>query len=330
MPEAAGQLPPDSRQIAVLCNPKSGNLRGKLDSVRTLEHRLPGGAYLEASSPSEIAAALHEISHTGCDLLGIVGGDGTIQAALTALHSLRPTGPWPTLTIVPAGSTNMTARDLGPLPTLERGLQLLGGVDASNPACGTRVTRPMLCVQRQGLDALCGMFFGAAVISDGVRFFQERLRRLPIPGERTSLLSILRVLVSLRNRRKATDSADCAIGVSVDGGKETTHLAMLCLVSTLHRLLLGTRPYWGDESGPLHFTLVEAAASGFWRDLWRFARGRPGTRLIPERGYISHNAHAVSLSLDGPFVLDGELFDANVARGPLLLSTPRAVEWFVP
>lgn len=313
----------------MLCNPLSGRLQGRLEAVRALGREIAPDTYHEASTPGEIASALLEIGRGHCDVLGIVGGDGTIQAALTALHAQRPTGPWPALALTAAGSTNMTARDLGTRGTMDRGLEALRALHRPEGGIGTRVQRPMLCVQRPNHDILCGMFFGAAVISDGVRFFRQRLRGLPMPGERTSILSVLRVLLSLGIGRSRRKSAGCPIKVQVDGGVKTTHTATICLASTLHRLLLGSRPYWGNEDGPLHFTVVDSDARAFWRSVWRVARGRPGKRLTPERGYFSHEAHEVRLTLDGPFVLDGELFEADPRDGPCILTAPRTVEWIV-
>lgn len=313
----------------MLCNPRSGRLKGRLEAVRSLGREIAPDAYHEASTPGEIASALLKIGRRQCDVLGIVGGDGTVQAALTALHAQQPTGPWPALALTPAGSTNMTAQDLGARGTVDRGLQTLRALHHPKGAGGTQVRRPMLCVERPDHEPVCGMFFGTAVISDGVQFFQQRLRGLPMPGERTSILSVIRVLLSLGIGRARRESAGCPIKVQVDGAIETSHTATICLASTLHRLLLGSRPYWGTEDGPLHFTVVDSNARAFWRSLWRFARGRPGKRLTPERGYVSHNAHEVRLTLDGPFVLDGEVFEADPREGPCVLTVPRTVEWIV-
>ena len=102
------------------------------------------------------------------------------------------------------------------------------------------------------------------------------------------------------------------------------------MASTLHQLILGFRPFWGEEDGPVRFTVVEKSARAFWRSLPRLVQGRPGTRLTPERGYLSKNANAWELTFDGPFVVDGETYHAHAADGPCRVTAPRTVQWLVP
>jgi hypothetical protein len=117
---------------------------------------------------------------------------------------------------------------------------------------------------------------------------------------------------------------------TVDGRTIRGRESVLCVVSTLDRLILGTRPHWGAEAAPLHFTLVERHSRRFWRNLPRLARGEPGNRLTPDNGYHSHNAAAVDLSFAGPYVIDGELSTHSGEEGPLRISAVTGVRWVVP
>ncbi|NIP58411.1 MAG: diacylglycerol kinase, partial [Gemmatimonadetes bacterium] len=258
-------------------------------------------------------------------------GDGTVQAVLTALDRFRPDGPWPALAVAPGGTANMTASDLGArgspvtfLEALARRLEEGGGASLS------RVRRPVLRVEGGGAGSRSGMFFGAGVVAAGVRYFQRRLDRVAVTGERISAVAVGRVLLGLAFGGETGEAAARSATVSVDGGPAERLEGLLFLASTLERLLLGTRPYWGEGEGPIHFTLVEKGARGLWRGLPRLALGRPGRRLTPERGYRSHEAARLELTLDGPIVLDGELYEARAAEGPLRISAERVAEWVVP
>ncbi len=335
MPNPRAPTRSEGNRIAVLCNPRSGRVLRELDAVRELGRELGGDLYREAAEPTEIAEALGELTGMGVGTLCIVGGDGTVHGALTALHASKPDEPWPVIAPVPAGSTNMTAQDLGAGGSLmERLLALRAYRDAQGRqgpgAEGALISRPMLCLEHGKNEALCGMFFGAGAIADGVRFFDQRLRGLPLGDRNTSGLSIARVLFSLAVRGPRGESVGCSVARAVDGHAPTDHLCIFCLATTLHRLILGTRPYWGEEDGPVHFTLVEKSARAFWRSLPRIARGRPGARLTPERGYLSQNLNAVELTFDGPFVVDGEVYHARAADGPCRVTAPRTVQWLVP
>jgi hypothetical protein len=240
---------------------------------------------------------------------------------------MMPEGRWPVLIPLAAGSTNMTALDLGASGTLTAAVAALRRWRTGDGA-EQRVRRSLLLVERPEHSPVCGMFFGIATVADGVSFFRRRLRGRGVASERMSALSILRVLCSLAGG-SLSRAPGSPMSCRVDGGEKCDRRVIFGLVSTLHRLLLGMRPYWGSEDAPLHFTLVDRDASAVWRSMWRVALGRPGSRLTRERGYLSRNVTRVELHLDGPFVVDGELFEARSAAGPVVLTAPRVVDWMV-
>lgn len=299
-------------RVAILCNPLSGRVSRDWASVRALRTAVGSAAYREASTPDEVGVALDELALGRGEALAVIGGDGTTQAVLTALHSTMPEARWPLLIPLSAGSTNMTALDLGAGGTLAATVAKLRRWRAGECAEGKRVQRPLLLVERPGHGPLCGMFFGTATVAEGVRFFRRRLRGRGVASEGTSSLAILRVLFSLARGGPANAGVD-RLSCRVDDGEEFEQQAILGLVTTLHRLLLGMRPYWGCEDAPIHLTLVDRDAKALWRSLWRLGLGRPGRRLTPERGYISRNIHRLEVQFDGPFVVDGELFEARSA-----------------
>ncbi|MGI9625365.1 MAG: diacylglycerol kinase family protein [Longimicrobiales bacterium] len=326
---ATATQPAHERQVALICNPKSGRVKKRLAQVRAAGEALAGTNYMEASSPEEVAAALSAVPLTGPGCLGVVGGDGTVQAVLTALHCQHGNVPWPTLFVAPGGSTNMTAKDLGGPGSVLKALDKLNRWTAGRGPEGTLVRRSVLSVDREGQDPVLGMFFGLGLISEGVGFFRENLRGHAYAGEHTSLLSVGRVLLSFGFGAGRRDYRRQTLTRTVDDSPSRTHQGALCLVTSLERLLFGTRPYWGTGPGPLHFTLVEAEADGIWRNLPRFARGRAGRRMSEDRGYFSQNASVVELTFEGPFVVDGELFEASTSSGPCRLTAPHTPNWLV-
>jgi hypothetical protein len=52
--------------------------------------------------------------------------------------------------------------------------------------------------------------------------------------------------------------------------------------------------------------------------------------LTPEAGYLSRNVGCVDLTFDGPFVVDGELFEARAEAGPLRITALPGVRWLAP
>jgi len=95
---------------------------------------------------------------------------------------------------------------------------------------------------------------------------------------------------------------------------------MLLLVSALERLFLGIRPFWGKESGSLHYTAVHKGPARPLFAMPPLFLGRPNRFGTPENGYESHRVEELRLSMEGHFTLDGELYQANNSDGPVSVS----------
>ncbi len=219
----------------------------------------------------------------------------------------------------------MTAKDLRSWESVEEGLKALQG-----PEEGRMLTRrPVLRLEGAGAGTLGGMFFGVGAVAAGVRFWNHRFDREDLPGDFAVGTTILRLLGSLAFGG-GEDTLVQRIDLALDGQDGTPHDALLCMVSTLDRLLLGVRPYWGGNGDGMHLTLVERGARGLWWRLPRLAMGRPGRVMRPGTGYLSCDPGRVDLTFDGAFVIDGEVFEARADAGPLTLTAVEGQGWLVP
>ncbi|MFI1646190.1 bifunctional phosphatase PAP2/diacylglycerol kinase family protein [Streptomyces avidinii] len=103
-PAAGAPALPDGAGLTVVVNTASGTASAAgLDAVRT---RLPGAEVIECEA-SELTATLAKAASRAA-VLGICGGDGTVNAAATA--ALRAGVP---LAVFPGGTLNHFAMDLG-------------------------------------------------------------------------------------------------------------------------------------------------------------------------------------------------------------------------
>jgi len=112
-----------------------------------------------------------------------------------------------------------------------------------------------------------------------------------------------------------------SVSVAFDGrppGPEQD--VLILLASTLERLFLGMRPWWGSENAPLHVSLIRAGAPGLLRRLPWLLRGRPVNRTGDPADFQSRNLARLDLLLDGPYTLDGEMYQASRAAGPLRIT----------
>ena len=81
----------------------------------------------------------------------------------------------------------------------------------------------------------------------------------------------------------------------------------MVLVSTIERLFLGVRPYWGTEDGSLHFSAISDRPQHLMLVLPSILHRQSCRLRTPENGYFSHNANEARLTLSSGFMLDGEL-----------------------
>lgn len=320
---------PAAPRVAFLCNPLSRRVRGASDEVRALGRAVAGDAYGEASIPTGMAAFLDGVEWHEDDVLCIAGGDGTIHGVLTCLERLRSQEAWPVLAAAPGGTTNMTVKDFGPpvglLEYLHAMRHWLAGRDT---APGALISRRVVRIAAPGQEPLAGMFFGAGVVSEGVDFFVRRLKPLGIPEAIGSPVAIARMMTSLV--LGATHALSRPMTAHLDDRAPWDRPTLLCAASSLHRLIIGSHPYWGAEDAPIHTTLVDRDARGLVTGFPSLFRGDPGDRLTPERGWVSHNVRRLRLALDGPFIVDGELYHSRTDQGPLEITAERTVRWWMP
>src|SRR4029453_13687033 len=106
-----------------------------------------------------IGAAARELVEAESELIIVNGGDGTVQAVLTALFDADP-DTLPLLAVLPSGTTNMVAADVEamrhPVPALQR---LLQATDEGRLG-GTAVRRPVMRAEiAPGAAPIFSLFF---------------------------------------------------------------------------------------------------------------------------------------------------------------------------
>jgi len=100
-----------SKRYSLIINPKSGS-SATLDGIRRVRdylHQQGHAVYVDLTQSLQHAGELaHQAVNTRCDVIIIAGGDGTVRAVADATtHSNVP------ITIVPAGTENLLATELG-------------------------------------------------------------------------------------------------------------------------------------------------------------------------------------------------------------------------
>ena len=135
--------------VGLLTNPRSGGNKKGLTEIHDLLAKWPDVLHQEAFTPDGMTEALVDFSRNGVDLVVINGGDGTVQAVLTAIGRDEIFARPPLLALLCAGTTSMLPRDVGvkgtPAVALQRILKWAKSTDAS-----------LTVLPRHVLDHECG------------------------------------------------------------------------------------------------------------------------------------------------------------------------------
>jgi diacylglycerol kinase family enzyme len=300
-------------RIGVLSNLRAGQRDSKVDKVLRFLERHPDVLHVETESDAAVPPALRDFARAGVEILVLNGGDGTIQHALTHLLG-NPANTWrPWIAPIRGGRTNMTATDLGARRDPVRGLAELIAADRTGRLAERVQVRPVLRVEiAEGVHY--GMFLGFGVLHRAVNLVHEvfpegKARGVFGAGIVTGVL-IARSAAGGMRGLLAPDK----MRVSLDGEALEPRELLLAMTTTLERLFLRMRPFWGREPAPLRVTLIDGGAHRFGAAAPGILRGRPPAHARPENGYRSRNVHELAVQLDAGIILDGELYDAMPDR----------------
>ncbi|MFQ5698585.1 MAG: diacylglycerol kinase family protein [Myxococcota bacterium] len=302
-------------RIGVLSNRRAGKQGGRVGRVLQLAASDPSIVHVETDSASAVPEALLALARQGVDVLAVNGGDGTLQRALTSLLRDRPFESLPWVAPLRSGRTNMAAIDLGATRNPTRGLQALVRAAASRSLEARAVRRPVLQVQlgpRRELHV--GMFFGTGVV---FRTIQTIHTAFPPGNARGALggglMIAMLVVQAARRHMEGILSAD-KMQIQLDGEPLGFGEYSLVMATSLRRLFLGIRPFWGREARPVRFTAISSQPDRVSAAAVGILRGRPRGFVTPEKGYTSRNVNSAQLNLHCGLTIDGELFEPEADR----------------
>lgn len=304
--EAEPQIEPRS---LLLVNPRSFRMasRNRLQRIDQFaqSRRIPLYA---VHGPEEIAAALADAAPGPDDRLIIIGGDGTLQAAVSELAPAAEKRLAPRLCMLGGGRTNFTARDLGSHRRLLGSLEHL----LAEPAAWKATDRAVLRLSSDRQEPLYGFFIAGALVDAVIRDCHAyrargvgwlRTGQIATPWRLTQLAWLT---ASGRKRFPAP-----ALELNAEGlGTLSGPIRILLMTSLQHESGL-LNPYAARGEGPLRLTAVHAQAPAFWRSLPRLLSGRFGPKQCPDQGYLSGSARAVTLSGLSSICLDGQEYSLD-------------------
>jgi diacylglycerol kinase (ATP) len=310
----------------VIINPRSGRGRGK-------------GMALAASLASSIDVVVLNTfddlysglqkfaAHNVTDLF-ISSGDGTIQAIQTWIAESGQFRALPRLCLLPHGTTNMTAADLG---FQRKSIADQAAFISDIRPRELRARHTLRVVNPKGRGPLHGMFFGTGAVAEATRYCQIAFNDKGVGGQWATFATLATVLgksLFLAPNPHDPNRFDkpYAISLVIDGKPRVQGQQLMLLATTLNKLILGTKPFWGGADAPLRTTTMPYPVPSIPRWILPVMFGSEGR--TPPPGATSMACHACEVTSPTSFVIDGEFYDPP-ADEPLRLETGPKLDYIV-
>ncbi len=308
-------------RVGVIVNPGSGRGRGKGLALAELLKATPSVDVVVLARFPEIYPALERFAAQGVTELFISSGDGTVQAIQTWLAESKAFAMLPRLCLLPHGTTNMTAADLGfKRRNLGEQAAFIG-----NPTPRESAERHTIRVANPAHGKpQHGMFFGTGAVSEATRYCQTAFNDKGVGGNWATFATLATVLsksVFLKPNPHDPNRFDKPYPITVKINAHTLCHGdqLMMLATTLNKLILGAKPFWGgSHGGPLRVTTMPYPIPSIPRWIIPSLYGSE-TRKSPP-GALSSTCSVCEVETATSFVIDGEFHDAPKDQ-PLRLET---------
>ena len=307
-------------RAGLIVNPRSGKSSGKGLALAGMLRKAGNVSVKVIDHFDMIEGLVDELAAEGVSDLFISSGDGTIQAIQTILAERKPFASLPRLALLPHGTTNMTAADLG---FHHRSLAAQADFIRELKHTDLRARPTVRCVNPRDGSPRHGMFVGCGAVADATRFTQIAFNAKGVKGGYGVFATLTGSVVrSLFTKPDPTDTSrfdrPYPVRVEANGHPYADGNQLLMLATTLEKLVLNTRPFWGGKTGPIRVTTFPYPVPSIPRWLLPMMYGGEG-RKFP-RGAVSFCASALEVTTPVTFVIDGEFFEPPVGE-PLRLET---------
>jgi len=264
-------------RVAVIAH-RGKTLGGGLDELRRMLHeRGVESRWYEVPKSKKAPKRVRRALDDGAELLFVWGGDGMVQRCA---HEAAGTGA--TLAIIPAGTANLLASNLG----IPRNIEAAVAIGLS----GARRKLDLGTINGEHFAVMAGAGFDAAMIRDADAGLKDRIGRAAY------------IVTGAKNLRRSAVHAR----IKVDGDEFFDGDVSCVLAGNVGALFGGVTvfPDAKADDGSLEVAVVTATNLFEWsRVLLRTAQSRaadsPLVRIVPARSVRIHFDRPVPYELDG-------------------------------
>ncbi len=323
-------------RLVMISNPTSGNNRKWQAQIEARLSAYPNLRHHVTRALPEAEVLVQQLAAEKPDVLIINGGDGTLAAALGMILEHWSADRLPLIMVLPGGTANMTAGDIGMSSSHRRALRrFFQWLDRGAPLdCEVRERHIMRVEGAADGVTRYGMFLGTGAVMQATRYAHSDVHSRGLGGEISLGLILIRSIWGLIRQDPrfyqptyVRMTLKDATGTPVTRG---TAPMLILVASTLERLFLGIRPFWAPRTAAIGLTTIRGGARRFARAILSLLRGRPNRHVTAINGYESFSADQIALSFDGELNLDGEIFDTAGGGHPLIVTAQGPVRFLCP
>ncbi len=307
-------------KVGLIVNPHSGKSNGK---GIALAEKLRGDAAMPVrilERFEQLPGFVEDMARAEVSDLFISSGDGTIQEILTHIAEQPLFRKRPRISLLPHGTTNLTAADLG---LKHRSIDAQAQFMRARTRNDLRLRPTIRCANPGDGKVRHGMFVGTGAVSLGTLFCQEAFNARGVKGQWATFATLASavskaVFTAPNPDDKTRLDRPYDITVSANGRHRADGPLLLQMSTTLEKLVLNTKPFWGGKTGPIRTSLFPYPVPSVLRWLLPVMYGSE-TRTPPP-GSTSFCSEELSITSKVMFVIDGEFFEPP-ANEPLRLET---------
>ncbi len=299
------------KHAGLLVNPTSGKSSGKGMTLANMLMTAPNVSTRIINRFEQLPEALNIFASEGVTDLFISSGDGTIQAVQTELAERRPFKVIPRLALLPHGTTNMTAADLGfRRASLRDQADFIQNLETTS----LRQRRSLRVVNPLDHKPRHGMFLGTGAATEATLYCQKTLNARNIKGSlatfATLVAAVSRPVFTRPNPSDETRfDRPFPIEITSGGVQRCAGAQLLMFSTTLDKLILGARPFWHGKTAPIRTSVFPYPVPSIPRWLLPIMYGSEN-RKMPQ-GALSFSSESLEVSCPSNFVIDGEFFAAK-------------------
>ncbi len=268
-----------------------------------------------------LSSAVSQVFADKCKHVFIEGGDGTIHGVLSMFLAHEPdVSKLPDFTLLPGGMTNLVASHVGlKRPSRKKIIALV-----ERPDTQKTVDLSMLGTKAENSETThYGFLLSTGALPAATRYCVEHVHSKGVGGSAAVRSTLLKVLFSRGVERQIILKPT---PLSLDLGSERIdddHI--ISVATTLPRLMIGLKPFWGTGDGSLMITHANKDARHIKSNMARMllpGQSARASATLKRNGFRSWNVDKAVMQLSGEVVLDGELLPQTDAPISLFATKP--------